>query len=249
MTAMRMEIATRAAWRFARAREGLFPVATRSPQPQGAPIRFMFFRLSMRVPALFLALLGAILLGGCTHPAGHRPPPPACESLPRPASHAPLHVYVDCALPTESSEHNRALSASLALTLRGQLRQHGFDVRGAESTLRDGNTPSAPGETISQLMALAQAIAMGSPAPTSSRAATYLHPNSPRLLLIVCLTPADKIASRRPEELILGGFLVDSATGVVRWSGRASAHTTGDDQGLRLLADKLGHSLSALPPR
>lgn len=212
------------------------------------PIRSMSFRLRMRAPAVLLALVGAILLGGCTHPAGHRPPPPADESLPPPTPHRLLHVYVDCALPAETNEHNRALAETLALTLRDQLRQHGFDVRGAESALRAGNAPAAAGEPVAQLGTLAQSITTGSPAPATSRAATYLHPNSPRLLLFVALVPAGDNATRHPPELILGGLLVDSATGEVRWSGRTSAHPASGDQGLRLLADKLVRSLTALPP-
>jgi len=205
--------------------------------------------LRLRSPAILLALLGALLLGGCTHPTSSRPPTPTAGSILPPTSHRLFHVYVDCALPTETSERNHALAETLALTLRDQLRQHGFDVRGAEATGHDGSTPAASQATIAQLGALARAITAGSPAPAASRAATYLHPNAPRLLLFVALVPSGSTPTRHHPELILGGLLVDSATGEVRWSGRTSARTAGDDQGLRLLTDKLVRSLTALTPR
>jgi hypothetical protein len=209
----------------------------------------MFRRLRMRSSAILLVLLGAMLVGGCIHPAGNRPPPPSAEISSPSAPHRLLHVYADSALPAETTERNRALAETIALTLRDQLRQRGFDVRGAESAIRDGTGPAASVEVVAQLGVLARNITVGNPAPATSRVATYLHPNSPRLLLFVALTPIGTNRSQRTPELGLGGFLADSATGEILWSGRTSARTADDNQSLRLLADKLVRNLAALPTR
>lgn len=204
----------------------------------------------MRPPLLFLGLTGALLLGGCAHNPGATPPPPVglrLPSAPGTAPHRLLHVYVDCGLRSEGPERNRALAETIALTLRDQLRARGYDVRGAEPTARAESASVATAAALARLGSLAQEVAAGTPPPTSARYATYLHPNAPRLLFFVAANTGPAGKPHRKPGLQLGGFLADSVTGEILWSGRTTVRTS-DDQAVRRLAALLLHGLSLQPP-
>lgn len=205
----------------------------------------------MRPNVNLLAFVGALLLGGCLHPTETpRPPVDPVTANERPDTTTRLlHIYVDCALPSDSPERNRALAESVALTLRDQLRLRGYDVRGAESIIRHGSAVTPPGEAIAQLCHLVRTVAGGTPPPAANRYATYLHPNAPRLLLFASLLPSATTASGHEAELRLGGLLADSATGDILWSGRTSSSTNGDDQGVRRLVAKLLVNFDPRPPQ
>ena len=212
-----------------------------------ARIHRLFPRHRMRPFLPLLVLVVALLLGGCIHSVKPLPPPPATGAAVLPQRM--LHLYVDCVLPAESPEVNRALATTIALTLRDQLRLRGYDVRGAESTVRNGAAPSAAGEAIAQLSHLAAAVAAGTAPPATDRYATYLHPNAPRLLLFVALALGDSSTPHRPAELQLGGLLADSATGEIRWSGRLTARSASDEQSVRRLAGQLLRTFGQQSPK
>lgn len=152
-----------------------------------------------------------------------------------------------CDLRTEGPERNRALSESIALTLRDQLRARGYDVRAAEPTDRTEATSLATAAAIARLGSLAQEVAAGTPPPAFARYATYLHPNAPRLLFFAAAHSDTAANPHRKPELQLGAFLADSASGEILWSGRTATRTAGDDQAVRRLAAKLLLNLALQP--
>lgn len=154
---------------------------------------------------------------------------------------------MDCDLPSTAPERNRVLAETIALTLRDQLRTRGYDVRGAGLTDRAEPAAAATVAAVTRLGSLAREIAAGSPPPASARYTTYLHPNAPRLLLFVAANTGSARHSHRKPELQLGGFLADSSTGEVLWSGRTTARADGNDQALRRLAAKLLLGLDIQP--
>ena len=205
----------------------------------------------MRPTYPLLVLAGVLLLGGCNHPSGTATsaggPSPIAAGAPV-APQRLLHVYVDSALLFENAGSNHSLAEAVALTLRNELRLRGYDVRAAEAVGAGAPVPSAPGAAMVQLGALAHSIAAGSPPPASTRHATYLHANSPRLLLFVALDLGAARNSHQPAELRLGAFLANPATGEILWAERVSGRVASNNQGVRRLAGKLLHNLTLVPP-
>lgn len=199
------------------------------------------------------AALVALALAGCAHrgiqagvAAGETT---ASTATPLLATHAArsrlVHIYVDAGAAAAPSAFATDLTHAdtVALALRDQLRQRGYDVRGTDSALPRNEAGTAPGE-------IARHVAAGRPPPETSRAATYLHPNAPQLLLFVHLQEDPIIGDKSGDAsaVVLGAFIADSADGAVLWSNRVSAPTPATDTQLRLLATRLIKNLPPLPP-
>ena len=204
----------------------------------------------MRPSLSLLAVLVALSLLGCAHRAGGSGAVanPGRIAAPLLAEHAArsrlLHIYVDAdnvAAAPVSADLTHA--STVAVSLRDQMRQRGYDVRGTESALPKGEAGATPG-------ALARAVAAGQPPPASSRSITYLHPNAPQLLLFVHLqeSPAAATQADSKPSVILGAFIADSADGTILWSNRVTARPPATDSQLRLLAVQLLKTLPTLPP-
>lgn len=201
----------------------------------------------------FIVLVGLLPFAGCAHragtPAAHEsarttiPSPPQTEHTARTRL---VQIYVDASTDSAKAPHaaDLAHAAAVVVSLREQMRQRGYDVRGSESTLPGGEGVTAPGE-------LARAVAAGRTPPAFTRAVTYLHPNAPRLVLFVHLqeTPVarDNAAPSR-QSIVLGAFIADSADGAILWSNRVSSSPPATDSQLRQLAAQLLKTLPTLPP-
>ena len=207
----------------------------------------------MRPSLPILVLVGLLPFAGCAHRVGT----PAAQATARTAVSSPrqiehttrtrlVQIYVDAAADSAKAPRatDQAHATAVAVSLREQMRQRGYDVRGSESTLPGGENGKAPGE-------LARAVAAGRTPPAFTRAVTYLHPNAPRLVLFVHLqeTPVarDSIGPGR-QPIVLGAFIADSADGSILWSNRVSSPPPATDSQLRQLAAQLLKTLPSLPP-
>jgi hypothetical protein len=201
----------------------------------------------------FIVLVGLLPFAGCAHrastPAAHASARTTIPSPPQTAHTARtrlVQIYVDASADSAKAPHpaDQAHAAAVVVSLREQMRQRGYDVRGSEYTLPGGEQGTAPGE-------LARAVAAGRTPPAFTRAVTYLHPNAPRLVLFVHLqeTPVarDNAAPSR-QSIVLGAFIADSADGAILWSNRVSSSPPATDSQLRQLAAQLLKTLPALPP-
>lgn len=207
----------------------------------------------MRPSLRIIVLLGLLPFAGCAHrasaPAAH-PSGRTTETPPEQTAHTArtrlVQIYVEASADSAKAPRatDQAHATAVAVSLREQMRQRGYDVRGSESTLPGGENGKAPGE-------LARAVAAGRTPPAFTRAVTYLHPNAPRLVLFVHLqeTPVarDSIAPGR-QPIVLGAFIADSADGSILWSNRVSSPPPATDSQLRQLAAQLLKTLPTLPP-
>ena len=200
-----------------------------------------------------LVLIGLLPFAGCVHRAA-TPAAPATDLSPasplqlaeRTARTRLVQIYVEAtALPAQAPVATELIRANaVAVSLRDQLRQRGYDVRSSESAMPGVEAGTPPGE-------LARAVAAGHTPPAFARAVTYLHPNAPRLLLFVHLqeapAAADSATAARPA-ITLGAFIADSADGAILWSNRVTARPPATDSQLRLLAVQLLKTIPSIPP-
>lgn len=221
-----------------------------------------------------LAVVAVLLVAGCSStpskPAGSPTtanatpalPPAAAPETPAPA--VERTVYIKPAAPVaEPKVETQAVASSLLSVYLGvttepqsgfakqvldataaDLRERGFDVRGSStySAKSQQNTNFAP------LLAQAAALNEGTAIAPKQRAATYLHVNSPRLVLIASLNSApDKNLFGKPvQHVSIAGFLCETSTGEVVWSGHASLNDAAPDAEL---AQKLAASLLRSAPK
>lgn len=159
--------------------------------------------------------------------------PPAPETI----APLPLRRVVTAYLETGDDLRTR-FGEDVSLALQETLRRHGFEVRG--SILASADLPASP--TVAPLFERARSFGDGSVLGTTVRAATYLHANSPRLVLITTLRRAAVAPkSGQPARLLLVGFLCDTQSGDVVWHGRheAAGETLDSAQAQRLVEDFL----------
>ena len=154
-----------------------------------------------------------------------------------------VHIYVDAEVgsPLSPAAEDQTRAGTIALSLRDQMRQRGFDVREPEATMPPGEAGLAP-------RTMVRAVAEGQPPPASSRSITYLHPHAPRLLLFVHLQEDPQLGKGpRAPSLALGAFIADSSDGTILWSNRITARPPASDHQLRQLAVELLRTLPNPP--
>lgn len=194
-----------------------------------------------------------LLLAGCAHTPELKqttePAPPGGSSAAGGAAALrtrSVQIYVDTT-PSESAsatDPGWIRAETFALVLRDRLGDRGFEVRSAEAHPPPGNAGTAA-------VAITRLIADGSPPPTTTRALAYLHPNAPRLLLMVGIekSPGPAAMPGRDGPLLIGALLADTTDGSILWSHRLVENLPTDDRQLRRLADQLLVTLPTPPPQ
>lgn len=200
-------------------------------------------------PKKFLALPVLLLAGlaGCaTKPASTQEasrPSSTAEVTPNATREAPVSAprplrKVVTAYLEISDDLRVRFGEDVSLALQETLRRHGFEVRG--SILANADSPASA--TVAPLFERARTFGDGAVLGTTIRAATYLHANSPRLVLVTSLrrTPVAAKAGQ-PPQLALVGFLCDTQSGDVVWRGRqdAAGETLDSAHAQRLVEDFL----------
>ena len=226
----------------------------------------------MRSLSFILVLAAGFLLAGCLNqparmqPAAPAPPAPAPASKAA-ASVGPLlaeraailnfvYVYVDATVaaggadePAAQAARRLALEEAVALTLRDELRNRGYDVRSAEAAAARSCSDTSNQEEFTELFAMARSVAVGEAPPAVVRRATHLHPNAPPLLFFAALNAAmpETGTKRAATPVVLGGYIVDATTGDVLWSHRVSLVAAMDDPHVRQLAVELARAIPRVP--
>jgi hypothetical protein len=227
----------------------------------------------MRSLSFILVLAAGFLLAGCLNrparrqPAASTPPAPAAPASKAAASVGPLlaeraailhlvYVYVDATVaavgadePAAQAARKLALEEAVALTLRDELRNRGYDVRSAEAATARSSNDTSNQEEFTELFALARSVAAGEAPPAVVRRATHLHPNAPPLLCFAALSTAlpETGTKRAATPVVLGGYIVDATTGDVLWSHRVSLAAAMDDLHVRQLAVELARGIPRVP--
>ncbi len=173
-----------------------------------------------------------LLLAGCTQ----LPQPKAPPFSPPTATPETAVPPSSAARPRLSQVHvnspDRLRAGAFADALRDELRARGFEVRASE-------TAAPSGEGGAAALTLAHAVAEGATPPANARSLAYLHPNAPRLLLLV------DVVAGAGTTLRVGAVFADTTDGSVLWSFRLEEEPPEDDRQLRRLAGRL---LGSLPP-
>lgn len=225
-----------------------FPIAA-------APLRLSLRQTTraMRPNLPSIALVGLLSLAGCAHRTGTQHQSAAANATTAPhqlaerATHTRmLQIYVEAIVHSQQTPAAPDIrhANAVAISLRDEMHQRGYDVRGSEPSMPANGAGTQPGE-------LARAIGTGVTPPPFARAVTYLHPNAPRLMLFVHVDEAPATASGpnavRPA-ITLGAFIADSSDGAILWSNRVTARPPATDTQLRQLATQLLKTVPELPP-
>ena len=226
----------------------------------------------MRSFSFILVLAAGFLLAGCLNrPARMKPAAPAQPAqAPAPKTGATVgallaeraavlnlvYVYVDATTaaggadePAVQAARRLGLEEAVALTLRDELRNRGYDVRSAEAAAARSCSDTSNQEEFTELFAMARSVAAGEAPPAVVRRATHLHPNAPPLLFFAALSAAmpETGAKRAATPVLLGGFVADATSGAVLWSHRVSLAVAMDDTHVRQLAVELARAIPQVP--
>jgi hypothetical protein len=167
-----------------------------------------------------------------TEPAPMAPPAAIARS-------SLLSIYLGVGAEPNSGFAKQVLDATAA-----DLRERGFDVRGSSTY----PAPAQQGTNFAPLLDQATALNHGTTIATTQRAATYLHVNSPRLVLIASLESATEknLFGKPVQRVSVAAFLCETSTGEVVWSGRTSLNDAAPDVEL---AQKLATALLRSAPK
>lgn len=179
-----------------------------------------------------------LLLAGCSHLSrapempthSHASPTSPVMQAPEPERTAISQVYVQGA--------DTLRPAAFADALRSAMIERGFKVRGA-----DGHAPA--GADGAAAITIAHTVAEGREPPVTARTLAYLHPNAPRLLLLVDIGATASTARQAIPTIRVGAIFADTADGSILWSSRLEEDAPADDRQLRRLANRLLASLPA----